>query len=234
MNNFKYPLVKDTISKHDLKDLSAWVKNTDRLTKGILNNEFESQWSIWNGSANSVFVNSGSSANLLMLYAEQLIRKSTKLKIIAPAVSWVTTIAPAIQLGMEVYLCDCDDKNLGIDINHLEYLFKKHRPDILILVHVLGHINDMSNINYLCKKYNVTLFEDCCESPGTEKNKIKVGNYGKAGSFSFYYGHHISTIEGGMVVTKDKEFCQVMKSIRSHGWSRDLLPENQVKLKEKR
>ena len=91
-------------------------------------------------------MNSGSSANLAMLFAEQCVRDKKDLKIVAPAVSWSTTVAPAIQLGMDVYLCDSDEDSLGVSINHLEILFKKHNPDLLIIVHVLGHINDMESI----------------------------------------------------------------------------------------
>ena len=230
MKRYKYQLVKDTITQKDLFQLSDWIKLNNRLTKGELNDSFEKKWASWNRSNHAVFLNSGSSANLAMFYAEKCIRKKDNIKVIAPAISWVTTISPAIQLGMEIHLCDSDKNTLGVSIDHLEKLFIKHTPDILIIVHVLGHLNDMENILYLCDKYGVTLFEDCCEAPGTEKNGIKVGNYGKAGSFSFYYGHHISTIEGGMVVTNDKQFSEVLKSLRSHGWSRDQLPETKLRL----
>lgn len=231
--DYKYTLVKDTIIQEDLYKLSDWIKSNERLTKGPLTKKFEKKWAHWNGSETAIFVNSGSSANLAMLYAEQIVRNKKSLKIIAPAVSWSTTVAPAIQLGMDVYLCDSDENTLGVSINHLESLFKKHNPDLLIIVHVLGHINNMDNILYLCEKYDVTLFEDCCEGPGTEKGGVKVGNYGKAGSYSFYYGHHMSTIEGGMIVTENREFAEILKSIRSHGWSRDLLPDTKKKLSNK-
>jgi CDP-4-dehydro-6-deoxyglucose reductase, E1 len=230
MTNFKIKLAQDTITKIDLLHLSEWIKSGERLTKGPLTDCFENAWGKWNGSNHSIFVNSGSSANLAMYYAEQCCRDKKNLKIIVPAVSWSTTVSPAIQLGMDVYLCDSDEKTLGVSVCHLEKLFIKYNPDILVIVHVLGHINDMEKILELCDKYGVTLFEDCCEGPGTEKGGIKIGNYGKAASFSFYYGHHISTIEGGMIVTKDHEFSEIIKSIRSHGWSRDLLPKTKKKL----
>lgn len=230
MTNFKIKLAQDTITKIDLLHLSEWIKSGERLTKGPLTDCFENAWGKWNGSKHSIFVNSGSSANLAMYYAEQCYRDKKNLKIIVPAVSWSTTVSPAIQLGMDVYLCDSDEKTLGVSVCHLEKLFIKYNPDILVIVHVLGHINDMEKILELCDKYGVTLFEDCCEGPGTEKGGIKIGNYGKAASFSFYYGHHISTIEGGMIVTKDHEFSEIIKSIRSHGWSRDLLPKTKKKL----
>ena len=218
----EYQLIEDTINAEDRASIAEWIINNDHLTKGPLTEKFERQWSKWNNINNSVFVNSGSSANLLMMYAEKYLRGDKNLKVIVPAVSWSTTVAPAMQLDMEIYLCDCDSNSLGLSIEHLERLFVKHRPDILILVHVLGHINDMDSILFLCEKYGVTLFEDCCEAVGTEKNNKKVGSFGKAGSFSLYYGHHISTIEGGMIISNDDEFVKILKSIRSHGWARDL------------
>ncbi len=223
----EYQLIEDTINAEDRASIAEWIINNDYLTKGPLTEKFERQWSKWNNINNSVFVNSGSSANLLMMYAEKYLRGDKNLKVIVPAVSWSTTVAPAMQLDMEIYLCDCDSNSLGLSIEHLERLFVKHRPDILILVHVLGHINDMDSILFLCEKYGVTLFEDCCEAVGTEKNNKKVGSFGKAGSFSLYYGHHISTIEGGMIISNDDEFVKILKSIRSHGWARDLDIETQ-------
>lgn len=229
-NEFEYRLVDDTINADDLNHLSNWIKSGKRLTKGPLTESFENAWAKWNGSKHSIFVNSGSSANLAMYYAEQCSRDKKDLKIIVPAVSWSTTVSPAIQLGMDVILCDSDENSLGVSVDHLEQLFIKHNPDILVIVHVLGHLNDMEKILDLCDKFDVILFEDCCEGPGTEKDGLKIGNYGKAASFSFYYGHHISTIEGGMIVTKDQNFSEIIKSIRSHGWSRDLLTKTKKKL----
>ena len=123
MNTYKYQLVKDTITKEDLFQLSDWIKLGYRLTKGELNDSFEKKWASWNGSNHAVFLNSGSSANLAMFYAEKCIRKKDNIKVIAPAISWVTTISPAIQLGMEIHLCDSDKNTLGVSIDHLEKLF---------------------------------------------------------------------------------------------------------------
>ena len=230
--NKSYLLAEDTITRDERALIASWIKDEDRLTKGDLTIKFENDWAKWNGSSEAVFVNSGSSANLIMLYAEICSSKKDDIKIVVPAISWSTTVSPAMQLGMEIVLCDADKNTLGVDTNHLEDIFKTHNPDILFIVHVLGHINDMETIAELCDKYNVTLFEDCCEAVGTQKNGKKVGNYGKAGTFSFYYGHHISTIEGGMVVSSDKAFTNILKSIRSHGWSRDMEPKLKNSLKK--
>lgn len=234
-NEYKIPLVKDTIKNSEIDQLRDWLGTYPQLTKGKLTNKFESKWANWNGNEHSIFVNSGSSALLLMFYAYRCMTQKQNIKVVAPAVSWVTTVAPIMQLGMEPILCDCNMTSLGLDINHLEEIFKKENPDALILVHVLGHQNEMDIILDLCSKYDVTLFEDCCEAPGTSKNNKKVGTYGFAGCFSFYYGHHMSTIEGGIVVTNNANFSNIMKSIRSHGWSRDLdeTSKNQLKLEHK-
>lgn len=217
-----YALAIDTISKNELFDLTRWILKGNKLTKGELTLEFENKFSKYIGSKYSVFVNSGSSANLLILYS---LVQSGRLKnktAIVPSVSWVTTVSPFMQFNFDIKLCECDNKNLGLDIDHFEYLCKKNRPSIAILVNVLGHPNDYYNIKKICKKYKLELVEDSCEALGTVNNKKKVGVDSVASSFSFYYGHHISTIEGGMVVTNDFKLYNLMLSIRSHGWSRDI------------
>jgi CDP-6-deoxy-D-xylo-4-hexulose-3-dehydrase len=127
-----------------------------------------------------------------------------------------------MQLNFDVKLCDCDKNNLGLDVNHFEKLCREEKPSLAILVHVLGHPNRMEEIQAICKKYDVTLIEDSCEALGSIYNGKKCGSFGLAGSFSFYYGHHISTIEGGMVCTDDFDLYNLMLSIRSHGWARDV------------
>lgn len=233
MQKYNIPLVKDTISQEDIQKLIGWLLASPRLTKGDLTKKFEEEWSKWNGSKYSIFVNSGSSANLLMVYALLASGRLKNKKAIVPAVSWVTTVSPFIQFGLDPVLCDCDKDNLGLDVNHFEELCQKHNPSVAIIVHVLGHTGNLNKILEICKKYNVILLEDCCESHGTQYEGRKVGTFGKMGSFSFYFGHHMSTIEGGMVVTDDQDLYNVMLSIRSHGWSRDLESVYAKSLKEK-
>ena len=145
----------------------------------------------------------------------------------------MTTVAPFIQFGLDPILCDADKDSLGLDVEHFEKLCKEHNPAVVIMVHILGHTGNLSKILEICKKYNVMLLEDCCESHGSEYDNKKVGTFGAMGSFSFYFGHHISTIEGGMVVTDDEELYNILLSLRSHGWSRDLDKTYAAKLKEK-
>jgi CDP-6-deoxy-D-xylo-4-hexulose-3-dehydrase len=225
-------LVKDTISNTEIDLLCDWLKTYPQLTKGKKTEEFEKNWSDWLGVKYSVFLNSGSSANLAMIYALKVGNRLKNNKIIVPCVSWVTTISPAMQFGLEPILCETDKDTLGLDVDCFEKLCKQHNPACVILVHVLGFPNKMEDIQKICKKYNVILIEDSCESVGTEYNGKQTGTFGIMSSFSTYFGHHFSTIEGGFVCTNDFELYEILKSIRSHGWSRDLSEETKQKLQQ--
>jgi len=226
----KYSLAQDTISKKEIVSLTKWLLKDNQLTKGGLTVEFEKKFSKFINSKYSIFVNSGSSANLLMLSALLESGRLKNKKAIVAAVSWVTTVTPFMQLNFDIDLCDCDVNNLGVDLDHFEYLCKKNKPSIAMMVNVLGHPNDIYKIKKICKKYDVILLEDSCEALGTMLDKKKIGTHGLSSSFSFYYGHHISTIEGGMVITEDFDLYNIMLSIRSHGWSRDIHKRAKKKL----
>ena len=229
----KINLVKDTIDFNDVKRLITWLETNPRLTKGDLTLEFEKKWSEWLGVKYSVFVNSGSSANLAAIYSLLLSGKLKNNKIVVPAVSWVTTVTPTIQLGMEPIMCDCNIDNLGLDINHLKEIIKNNNPSVIILVHVLGIPNHMDEILKLCKENDILLIEDTCESIGSKYNDKLLGTLCDLSTFSFYFGHHMSTIEGGMISTNDEDLYHILLSIRSHGWDRDLPKEKQNSLREK-
>lgn len=232
-NPVKVPLVKDTISQEELLALSDWLRTFPRLTKGELTLKFEEKWSEWQGCKYSVFVNSGSSANLLMFYALLLSGRLRNKKVIVPAVSWVTTVSPAIQFGFEPIVCDCDPETLGLDTDHLGKLVEQHDPAAIILVHVLGFPNKMNEIMAICGERDIILLEDSCESLGSEYRGVKTGNFGQMSSFSLYFGHHLSTIEGGMVCTDDEDLKNLLISLRSHGWDRDLSTDKQNELRSK-
>lgn len=225
-------LVKDTISKEDISELIKWLQTNPQLTKGQETISFEKQWSEWLGVEHSVYVNSGSSANLAIIYALKVSGKLKNNKIIVPAVSWSTTVAPIIQFGLQPILCDSSRDNLGLDIDHLRELCEKEKPAAIMLVHVLGLPCHMKEICEICEEYDIPLVEDTCESVGSLYDNKKLGTFGIASSFSFYYGHHLSTIEGGMICTNDTEFYNILKSLRCHGWDRDLDPGTQSKLRE--
>lgn len=215
-------LAGETISGEDIKRLIGWLETEPRLTKGEITEEFESKFAAYQGRKHAVYVNSGSSANLAMVYALMASGRMRNKRILLPAVSWTTTVTPAIHLGLEPILCECDELTLGLDLDHLEDSIKKHNPSVVMLVHVLGFPNRMREILRLCAGNDIILLEDSCESLGSTYDGVKTGSFGLMSSFSFYYGHHISTIEGGMVTTDDEDIYSLLKCIRSHGWSRDL------------
>jgi len=218
----KVSLVKDTIDEKDISLLIEWLKTNPKLTKGNLTIEFEKKWSEYTGVKYSVYVNSGSSANLAMAQALIVSGKLRNKIIIAPAVSWVTTVTPFIQLGYDVKLVDCDRDTLGPDIEHLKKLVEQYKPATMIFVHVLGFPSKMKEIREICQEHDIILLEDSCESVGSTYDGIKTGAFGLMSSFSFFVGHHTSTIEGGMICTNDNYYYNILKSIRAHGWNRDL------------
>jgi CDP-6-deoxy-D-xylo-4-hexulose-3-dehydrase len=225
-------LVKDTIDNKDIDRLIDWLKTYPRLTKGSITLEFENKFSDWLGMKYSVFCNSGSSANLLVLSALQQGEYLKNNKIVVPSTAWSTDLAPVIQLGLKPLLCDSNLNDLSVDLEHLEKIFIDESPSVLLLVSVLGLVPDMESIVDLCDKYDVILLEDTCEAMGCEYIGQKLGTFGLASTFSTFFGHHISTIEGGIISTDDKDFYELLVSIRSHGWDRDLSKETQVKLQK--
>jgi len=223
-------LVKDTIDNDDIDRLIDWLKTYPRLTKGSVTLELERKYADWLGTEYSVFCNSGSSANLLMLSA--IIEKYKSKKVVVPSVAWATDLAPVMQLGLKPLLCDCNMDDLSVDLKHLEEIFKTESPDALLLVSVLGLVPEMGEITRLCEEYNVILLEDTCESMGSEYRDKKLGTFGLMSSFSTFFGHHISTIEGGFVCTDDEELYELLVSLRSHGWARESSVETQFKLQQ--
>ena len=222
----RYPLVKDTINNEDIDDLVQWLQTYPRLTKGPLTKEFEEKWASWLGTKRAIYVNSGSSANLLMLYS-LILRGDLKQgdSVIVPAISWATDLSPVIQFGLKPVLCDCNMDDLSIDLDHFQSLIKDHDPKALMLVSVLGLVPDMERILALCENNNIALIEDTCESLGSKFKNKKLGTFGLMSSFSLYFGHHISTVEGGMICTDDDDLADVILSIRNHGWDRDWSDE---------
>ncbi len=227
-------LVSDTIDREDACGIINWLnqKELPQLTKGPLTKEYEAKFSNWLGTKHSVFVNSGSSAILLGLTALKFGGKLKNNKIVVPDLSWATDVSTPLILGMDTFLVDCNFQDLSADLNHLEQLFKEEKPAAFILVSVLGLVPDMDRILDLCETYDVLLIEDTCESMGSEHHGQKLGTFGCMSFFSTYFGHHISTIEGGMVCTADKEINDLLLMTRSHGWDRDLDPETAKKLAE--
>ncbi len=217
-----YHLAEDTIDRKDVDQLIDWLKTYPRLTKDKVTLQFQDKWSRWLGTSYSVFCNSGSSANLLMYYALLLSGRLKNKKVIVPSVGWVTSIAPAIQFGFEPIMCEADKETFGLDLEHLETLLQEHKPSTVLLVQVLGVPHKMKEVMALKEKYGFFLLEDACAAIGASYRGKKIGNFGDMASFSCYFGHQFSTIEGGLVSTNDKQLNDLLLMLRSHGWSKDL------------
>ena len=226
-------LVEDTIDDRDIARLIEWLKTSPRLTKGPTTIEFEKKWAQYMGTNESVFVNSGSSANLVML---QVLIETGKIKkgsnVVVPALAWATDLSPVVQLGLNPVLCDCNLEDLSIDLDHFEKLCRTSDISAVMFVSVLGLVPDMSRLLEICEKNDVILLEDTCESFGSEYQGSRLGTFGLMSTFSTYFGHHLSTIEGGLLCTNDHEIAAAARCIRNHGWDRDFSEERKKQLRE--
>lgn len=218
----RFDLAVDTISREDLAKVISWLRTYPRLTMGDETRLFEQAWSKWLGVKYSVMCNSGASANLLMYAALESFGSAGKRKIVVPATGWVTDIAPAIQFGWRPIMCESDPITFGLNMDALEKILKRDHPENVILVHVLGVPVDMTRLLELQKQYGFNIIEDCCASHGSRHQGRMVGTFGMISVFSFYYGHHMSTVEGGMLCTNDKKTYHQLLMLRSHGWLKDL------------
>jgi len=229
--NFRFPLATASWDEAEY-DAFERVISLDQLTMGELVAEFESNFAAYFGSRFAVMVNSGSSANLLMTAALFYTKNSTfKLQrgdeIIVPAVSWSTTYYPLYQYGLHLKFVDIDIETLNYDLPELASAITD-KTSAIMAVNLLGNPNDFSAITDIIGKRNIILIEDNCESMGAKLNGKHSGTFGLMGSFSTFFSHHISTMEGGLVVTDDEELYQVMLALRAHGWTRDLPKLNYV------
>jgi|TARA_Y100000034_G_C6906261_1_gene420664 CDP-6-deoxy-D-xylo-4-hexulose-3-dehydrase len=222
-NDISYPLAMETIGDADIDALCDWLKTYPKLTKGDLTLEFEKQWAEYIGTRYAVFCNSGSSADLLMIYAAYASGKMKNKRIAVPSVGWVTTIAPAMQFGLEPIMIGADEKTFGMNLDQLEEVCRTDPPGAVIFVQVLGVPHYKERMLQLQEKYGFVLLEDSCAALGAEySDGTMVGKLGDMSSFSFYFGHQLSSIEGGMVNTDSKELYNLMMMLRSHGWGKDL------------
>lgn len=220
----KFPLMEDNITKADIETLVKFLTadTIPKLTNGPKVVEFEKNWSKWLGVKHSLMVNSGASANELTLLA--LTHIKGKGKIIVPPLTWISDIAAVMFAGDELVFCDINYQNLSFDLEKLKKLLTKDVKAIF-LTHVLGINGLTEELLNLCEQHNILLIEDVCESHGTTFKGKKVGSFGFASNFSFYFAHHMSTIEGGMICTNDDEFYQICRALRSHGMVREMTDE---------
>ena len=225
MSNFYLPLMSDNIDKEDVNALIDFLSQDQipKLTNGPKVVEFENKWGEWLGTKYNLMVNSGASANELTMLALNYIHDNGE--IIIPPLTWISDISSVIFSGFKPVFCDINLKNLSFDIDKLKEAITPNTKAIF-LTHVLG-INGLTDeLLQLCKEKNILLIEDVCESHGTTFKGQKVGSIGFASNFSFYFAHHMSTIEGGMICTNDEHFYQVCRALRSHGMTREITNED--------
>lgn len=198
---------------------------SSRVTQGPKVKEFEKQYAAHFGFDHAVMNNSGSSSNLLAVAALANKETTDSLKpgdeVIVPALAWSTTVWPLIQMNLIPVMVDVDPKTLNIDPNEIERAVGP-KTRAVMLVHVYGNPCDMEAITDICARRSLTLIEDCCEALGAHYDGKPVGKFGRVGTYSFYYSHHITTFEGGICVTDDFELVEMMRILRAHGWVREV------------
>lgn len=218
-----WPLMQNNIIREDLDVLIDFLKGDPILTQSKNVRAFEAEWSEWLGVKYSVFVNSGASANLLTMAAIKHLYGDGE--IIVPTLTWVSDISSVLQNGFKPVFVDIDDQHLGMAEDQvIARMTDKTRA--VFLTHVLGFNGLSDKLINECKKRNILLIEDVCESHGATHNGKRLGSIGFASNFSFYYAHHMSTIEGGMVCTNDERFYQTVRMLRSHGMVREADSES--------
>ena len=221
MNQFYLPLMNDNIDKEDVKSVIDFLSQDTipKLTNGPKVAEFEKAWGEWLGTSYNLFVNSGASANeLTMLAIAHMIGEG---EIIVPPLTWISDISSVLFAGHKLVFVDVNFTNLSFDIDKLKAAITPNTKAIF-LTHVLGINGITDELLGICEANNILLIEDVCESHGTTFKDKKVGNVGFASNFSFYFAHHMSTIEGGMISTNNHEFYQVCRALRSHGMTREM------------
>lgn len=227
----KFPLATASWGKEET-DAMQRVIASGMFTMGANVQAFERDFARYVGSQHCVMVNSGSSANLLIV-AALFYTKNPKLKlqhgdeVIVPAVSWSTTYYPLYQYGLKIKFVDIDLHTLNYDLDQLEQSITG-KTRAIMAVNLLGNPNDFGRIKQIIGKRDIVLIEDNCESMGATYQGKQAGTFGVMGSFSSFFSHHISTMEGGLIVTDDEELYQILLSLRAHGWTRNLPKHNLV------
>ncbi|HEU4888118.1 MAG TPA: DegT/DnrJ/EryC1/StrS aminotransferase family protein [Thermoanaerobaculia bacterium] len=216
------------------RELSEFIMNARRLSMDMKCLEFERAFADYQGSQEAVLFNSGGSANLAMLQAlRNLGRLGPGAKVGFSSLTWSTNTMPIIQLGMTPVALDVDPNTLNVMSQNVLERLEDVELDALFLTNVLGFAGDLDVIRDLCNERGIILIEDNCESLGTELPSGRTGNFGVAGSFSFFVAHHMSTIEGGMACTNDAELAEMLRIVRANGWDRNLTSAQQFKWRKR-
>lgn len=227
---FTYPLLSNAFNNEDIS-CGIKVLKSKKITMGEITKKFEKKFAKFIGSKYALMTNSGSSANLLALSA--IVNPTFKNRlnpgdeVLIPSVCWSTSLWPIVQNNLKPIFIDVDTDTLNISIEDIKKKISS-KTRAIVCVHVLGVSSDMEKIKKICNKKKIIIIEDVCESLGAKFNNKLLGNYGSFGTYSFYYSHQITSGEGGMIVCNDKENYNLLKSLRSHGWSRDIILKNHI------
>ena len=212
---YEYPLANSSWNDQEYEAIKE-VVDSGFFTMGEQVEQFERDFSSFFRNSYSVMVNSGSSANLLLVYAllhryktNSLLREGDE--VLVPALLWPTTVWPIKQFGLKPVLVDINIETLAIDLNAASIKITA-KTKAIFLIHVLGFAADMNKITKFCKKHDLVLIEDCCESFGAFYNNKSVGTFGLGGTFSHFFSHHLTTIEGGSIVTNDDDLANDLRS----------------------
>lgn len=216
--NLNWPLMENNITREDLNKVIEFLKGMPRLTQSRNVEAFEAEWSKWLGVRYSVYVNSGASANLITIAALKHLYGNGE--IIVPTLTWVSDIASVLQHGFRPVFADINPKNLCMDDEQVIAKISE-RTKAVFLTHVQGFNGLTNRLLSTLKEHKIPLIEDVCESHGATFKGKKLGSFGLISNFSFYFAHHISTIEGGMVCTNDKNIYEIVRMLRSHGMVRE-------------
>ena len=221
--NMQYNLVESSWGAEEIEALQEVIAS-DRFTMGERVARFEENFAKKFGASYALMTSSGSTANLIGV-AAQFFRKKRPLsrgdEAIVPSISWSTTYYPLHQYGLRLRFVDVELDTMNLDVSQLEKALTP-RTRMVVAVNILGNPCHLNKIREFCDKHDLILFEDNCESLGAELEGKMCGTFGDFGTFSFFFSHHIATMEGGMVVTDDEEIFHIAKSLRAHGWTRDI------------
>ncbi len=217
------PLIDNNITRNDIDTLIEFLKGMPRLTQSANVKAFEEEWSAWLGVKYSVFVNSGASANLITIASLKYLYGTGE--IIVPTLTWVSDIASVIQNGFTPVFVDIDPKHLCMSEQEI---LKKITPrtKAVFMTYVQGFNGLSQSLLDELEKRNIPLIEDVCESHGAEFKGRKLGSFGLVSNFSYYFAHHMSTIEGGMVCTNDRKIYEIIRMMRSHGMVREATDQD--------
>ena len=236
MKKFKYPLVSDSWDKLEINSIKKVISSKIYTYKGKYVKEFEKKFASFFKMKYCVMVNSGSSANLLSV-ASLFFKSGIKLKrgdeVIVPSLSWSTTYSPLQQYGLKLKFVDINIKTLNVNVDDIISAVTK-KTKMIVAVSILGNPVNLKKLKSFCDKKKILLMEDNCESMGAKIDNKYTGTFGIVNTFSTFFSHHISTIEGGLILTNNSELYNIILSLRSHGWTRDVDKNSLLKKSQKK